>query len=75
MLIGKFVKIDNNDYVIKDNQIWQVIDSIASHPYWPNKYCMFDILLVHNRTNGLSEQYAKLIEWDNAYDWKTGKLI
>jgi hypothetical protein len=78
MHIGKCIKIDDQDYVFKDNCIWKVIDNISTHPYLPNQYCMFEILFIFNKSQDPNlplKQFAKLLSWEGTHDYKTGKPI
>jgi len=77
MHIGKYIKIDNQDYVFKDNYIWKVIDNISTHPYLPNQYCMFEIVHIYNKSEDALKlkEFAKLLSWEGTHDYKTGNPI
>lgn len=74
MNIGKFIRIENDDFVYDGNSIYRIIENKSEHPYWLNKFCMYEIVLVRNRTDKESKEYAKLITWNKQYDWETGKI-
>jgi hypothetical protein len=74
MKIGKFIRIENDDFVYDGLNIYRIIENKSEHPYLLNKFCMYQIVFVYNRTDKQSKEYAKLITWDQQYDWETGRL-